>query len=90
MADYNYRPSFLLNSGRLSKYTESFIPKEINPLFLLLYFLNRKIAIKVSARKRLYEELLLMNLSEEMGRIGEAGMLQEIIMRMNGSTIRVS
>ena len=36
----------------------------------------------MSARKRLYEELLLMNLSEEMGGIGEAEMLQEIIMRM--------
>jgi hypothetical protein len=79
VSDYN--PSLFFSPERLSAYTEQFIPKEINPLFLVHYFLNRKIALKVKSKKRLYNELLVLNLGEELTRIGEAGILRDIIMK---------
>lgn len=82
IADYRYKPSFFFHQEQLSKYIGFFIPNEINPLFLLLYFLNRKIAIKVKERKRLYDEILILNLDEEMSKIGEAGFLKELLIMM--------
>jgi hypothetical protein len=77
----DYKPSLFFSPERLSAYTDRFIPKGINPLFLVHYFLNRKIAMKVKSKKRLYDELLVLNLGEELTRIPEAGILHDVIMR---------
>jgi hypothetical protein len=82
IVDYDYTASSFFQPQRLSTYIDSFIPREINPLFLLLYFLNRKIAIKVKTMKKLYDELLTLNLAEQMSKIGEAGLIQHVIMKM--------
>ena len=75
----DYEPWVFLSKEKLGKYTARFVPREINPLFLVLYLLNRKIALKVREKTRLYDELLSLNLSSELASVGEAGILRDII-----------
>lgn len=74
----DYEPSIFISQERLMRYTRAFIPKDINPLFLVLYMLNRKMALKVNEKKRLYDELLVLDLSKELANIGEAAILQDL------------
>ena len=48
----DYEPWIFLSPERLKKYILPYIPKEINPLFLVLYMLNRKMALKVREKVR--------------------------------------
>ncbi|MGD0477862.1 MAG: aminoglycoside phosphotransferase family protein [Nitrososphaerales archaeon] len=81
IADYD--PLIFLSPEMIQKYTSGFVPREVNPLFLVLYSLNRRIALKVRVKKRLYEELLVLNMSEELSKIEEAGILQSIVSAIN-------
>jgi hypothetical protein len=68
-----------------SPYISGFVPGGVNPMFLVLYNLNRKIALKVKARRALYDEMLLIDFNRALATIEEAGVLRKLTMALGGS-----
>ena len=75
----DYEPDLLSSSRELAPYILHFLPADFDPIFLILYNLIRKLALKVGARKMLYEEMLLFDLRRGMDSIEEAGVLRKLI-----------
>lgn len=76
VSDYN--PSVLLDSSKLSIYRHSLL-SEHNQFFLIVYQLIRKISLKVQARLKLYDELLLEDIYDSLTEIRELAVLKYVL-----------
>jgi hypothetical protein len=75
----DYEPKLLTSTRKLGHYVSPFLPADMDLVFLTLYNLNRKIALKVTSRKMLYEEMLMLDMHKGMAAIEEAEVLRYLL-----------
>lgn len=80
----DYEPDYLMSARTLAPYISGFVTGDVDPMFLALYNLNRKIALKLKARKALYDEMLLIDFNRALATIEEAGVLPELTTALGG------
>jgi len=78
----DYQPSILLNAQALATLCKSLLPPNVDPIFLTFYSLLRRLSIRVTIAKKLYDQLLVFNLSTTLNEMKEAGLIKYILMRI--------
>jgi hypothetical protein len=79
----HFNPNLLLDKHILNTAVSELIPNSIDPIFLSIYSLIRRLHLRIEILKKMYDQLLISNLETMLTEVREAGLLKDLLSKLN-------